>query len=95
MAVELIKDPYSLDMKEDDYSFYDKVSYIEEGYDANILGLNEALLNLKEEEQKLIQFRYFEDKTQSETAKILGKSQVKISREEQKILKKIHTSLVA
>jgi RNA polymerase sporulation-specific sigma factor len=37
-------------------------------------------------EQEIIKLRYFKDKTQGEVAKILGVSQVQISRLENKIL---------
>ena len=43
---------------------------------------------LPEREKKLIIMRYYRDKTQSETAKILGISQVQVSRLENKILNK-------
>lgn len=43
---------------------------------------------LPERERKLIIMRYYRDKTQSETAKILGISQVQVSRLENKILQK-------
>ena len=50
----------------------------------------EALLDsLAENERLLIVSRYFEDKTQTETAKLLGISQVQVSRLEKKILLKM------
>ena len=50
----------------------------------------EQLLNsLTEEEKLLITSRYFEDKTQMETAKLLGISQVQVSRLDKKILLKL------
>ena len=42
-----------------------------------------------QKERKLIELRYFEDKTQSEVADILGMNQVEVSRSERKTLKKI------
>lgn len=44
---------------------------------------------LEREEKKLLFYRYFRDMSQSETAKILGISQVQVSRREQKTLKKL------
>lgn len=61
-------------------------------YNIDYLMLNEEINRLPEEEQKLIYLRYFEDKTQSEVAKILGISQVGVSRTEQKTLKKIRNN---
>ncbi len=64
---------------------------------------NEQLLNrmlveqllclLDETEGKLIQLRYFEDKTQREVAEQLGVSQVQVSRLEKKILRNLRKSL--
>ncbi len=64
---------------------------------------NEQLLNrmlveqllclLDETEGKLIQLRYFEDKTQREVAEHLGISQVQVSRLEKKILRNLRKSL--
>lgn len=54
----------------------------------------EQLLNsLTEEEKLLITSRYFEDKTQVETAKLLGISQVQVSRLEKKILLKMRKNV--
>ena len=54
----------------------------------------EQLLNsLTEEEKLLITSRYFEDKTQVETAKLLGISQVQVSRLEKKILLKLRKNV--
>lgn len=55
--------------------------------------LQEGLNALTKEEQELINYRYFQDKTQSEIAQIWGTNQVKISRNEQKILKKLKNNL--
>ena len=51
--------------------------------------VKEILETLDEEELKLINLRYFQDKTQSETAKFLHTNQVQVSRNETKILKKL------
>ena len=51
------------------------------------LSLTLAIEKLGEWERKLIVLRYFRDYSQIETAKLLGVTQVKISREEKKILK--------
>lgn len=76
-------------------NLYDTVSYQERGYDSEILDLREAIGQLDPTEQKIIQYRYFDDMTQSETSKILGINQVKVSRDEAKILKKLKNELVA
>lgn len=56
--------------------------------------LKEELENLNEFEKNLIKNRYFCDNTQSETAQVLGISQVQVSRNEQKILTKLKSKLL-
>ncbi|MDO5145876.1 MAG: SigB/SigF/SigG family RNA polymerase sigma factor [Eubacteriales bacterium] len=51
--------------------------------------IEELLMGLEEKERRLIQMRYFQNKTQAEAAKVLGVSQVQISRMEKKVLKKL------
>ena len=53
---------------------------------ADIITLRQILVDLDPKERKLIFLRYFKDKTQSETAKVLHTTQVQISRRERKIL---------
>lgn len=55
----------------------------------NQIFLNSLLEKLGKEERQLIYLRYFENKTQSETGKELGISQVQVSRLEKKILKRM------
>ena len=51
--------------------------------------IKEIINELPEREKKIIEMRYFRDKTQGEVAMILGVSQVQVSRLESKILTKI------
>lgn len=63
-----------------------------ENEEEEILGrlcIKDVMKKLKEEERKLIHLRYFESKTQQQTAKVLGVSQVQVSRLEKKILLKM------
>lgn len=55
----------------------------------NQLALQQAMEDLTEREKKLINMRYFQNKTQTEIAKVLGVSQVQVSRLEKKTLKKM------
>ncbi|MBO5353176.1 MAG: SigF/SigG family RNA polymerase sporulation sigma factor [Lachnospiraceae bacterium] len=55
--------------------------------------VQQLLDSLTEEERLLITSRYFEDKTQVETAKLLGISQVQVSRLEKKILLKMRKNV--
>ena len=50
------------------------------------LALRMAIESLDEEKRRIVYLRYFKDFSQSETARVLGLSQVKISREEKKIM---------
>ncbi len=53
------------------------------------LSLGMAIEKLDEWQRKLIVLRYFRDYSQTEVAKLLGVTQVKVSREEKKILGKL------
>ena len=50
-----------------------------------VLG-RQVIASLEAEDRKLIYLRYFQNKTQMETAKQLGMSQVQVSRREKKLL---------
>ena len=51
-----------------------------------MLSLKSVLGTLTKEERTLIYLRFFKNKTQSETARVLHTTQVQISRKERKIL---------
>jgi len=55
----------------------------------NQLALKELMAELEEKERQIIVMRYFEDKTQTEIAQIVGISQVQVSRIEKKVLLKM------
>ena len=55
--------------------------------------LRMAIEKLSESHRKLIILRYFRDMSQTETAKILGLTQVKVSREEKKIMEILRREL--
>lgn len=77
-----------------DISLYDTVPYYEKKYEDSYLDLYNALEKLDDDEQKIINMRYFEDMTQKEVSNLLGTNQVNVSRKEAKILTKLN-SLVA
>ena len=52
----------------------------------NHLVVDQLIEELPQKEQKLIRLRYYQEKTQTEVAKVLGISQVQVSRLEKKIL---------
>ena len=70
----------------DTYKSFDNTS-------ADVLDLRDEISNLPEEERKIILARYYDELTQSEVSKLLGVSQVQISRCENKILNKLKTRL--
>ncbi|MCR5478654.1 MAG: sigma-70 family RNA polymerase sigma factor [Ruminococcus sp.] len=53
---------------------------------AERLSLRKVLSELEESDRKLIYLRYFKNLTQTQTAKVLGMTQVQVSRREKKIL---------
>ena len=55
----------------------------------NRILVGQAMEKLGEMEQELIRLRFFEDRTQTEVAKVLGISQVQVSRLEKKILREM------
>ena len=66
----------------------DKLS--EKGEDddmVNKIALREAISSLDSKGKQIIMLRYFKDKTQIQVAKMLGISQVQVSRIEKKVLK--------
>lgn len=59
------------------------------------LSLDQALRSLDEGDRALINFRYYQGKTQTETAKLLNMTQVQVSRREKKILAQIRKNLIS
>ncbi|MBO5872780.1 MAG: sigma-70 family RNA polymerase sigma factor [Clostridia bacterium] len=51
--------------------------------------VNDAISKLNKQEQDIIRLRYFCEKTQTESAKLLGISQVQVSRKEKRALEKL------
>lgn len=60
----------------------------------NHLVIDQLLSCLSKDEQKLIILRYYQDKTQTEVAKVLGISQVQVSRMEKRILLNMRQKIV-
>ena len=63
----------------------------ESGFDK--LALRMAIETLDTQQQRIVYLRYFKDYSQTETARALGLSQVKISREEKKIILLLRSKL--
>lgn len=85
-TISIYEDSYS--DEEGGISFLDKLStnVDEQEQLANKLTIKSLIENLEEREREIILLRYYKNKTQMQVAKILGISQVQVSRIEKKIL---------
>lgn len=93
MALEAERPLESIDEEnyENDSNGESKISKISNGKDETAIlidkiCINDLIENLENREKQIILLRYFRGKTQSEVAKMLGVTQVQISRIEKKIL---------
>ena len=77
------------DNTENNFSIKDKLPSNINELIINKIDLNTTMNKLSIEDRKVIQLRYFQDKTQTQVAKIMGISQVQVSRMEKKILLKM------
>ena len=80
--------------KSTDESDYDYGNDKREEIDNKIL-LDNELSSMDEFDRSLIEFRYYQGYTQSETADVLGVSQVKVSRQEKLILERMKSNICA
>ena len=83
------------DDENDGLSLLDKMSnHIDE---ANVLTnklcIQQAINNLKDNEKQIIFLRYYKGKTQTEIAKIMGITQVQVSRIEKRVLENMRVKL--
>ncbi len=91
MALESARPALSL-YEEDEATGFSPEKIIGEDNIEEALGkiaLREAVAALPKNERMLIELRYFKSLTQAQTARFLGCTQVKVSREEKRILKKM------
>lgn len=58
------------------------------------ISVHQALKILSNTELLIVKYRYYEGKTQCETAKLMGISQVQVSRKEKKLLQKLRQKLL-
>lgn len=59
----------------------------------NKLCIQQAINNLKDNEKQIIFLRYYKGKTQTEIAKIMGITQVQVSRIEKRVLENMRVKL--
>ncbi len=99
LALNCSQQPLSLYEKQDEddsgggIELIDKIGDDSEEKMINTIMLKTLIQTLPLRDQKLILLRFFRDKTQSETAKLLGISQVQVSRLENKIMQKLKTKI--
>lgn len=78
---------------ESERPIYETVTDIKDNINPLNIDLKDSLDTLTNQEKQIIDCRYFKDLTQSETAKLLGMSQVTVSRYEKKSLTKMYNYL--
>ena len=100
LALETLQPINSIEEKlydegEDGISLIDKMSsnVDETTMLTNKLCIEQLLNNLNEQERQLILLRYYKGKTQTEIAKILGITQVQVSRIEKRTLERMKMKL--
>lgn len=91
LALEASRPALSLYAEDENTGFSPEKIVGEDNIEAltTTLALREAVEALPEGEGNLIRLRYFHNLTQEQTARLLGMTQVKVSREEKRILKKM------
>ena len=82
--------------EKDDDTAYEKIAKEENEYDKLIdkMTINKALEILDENERKVIIYRYYKEMTQSQIAKMIGTSQVQVSRIEKRALLKMQEKVL-
>lgn len=80
---------------EDTRSVIDKITYQKDETNLVVdkIALKQLIENLEDREKQIILLRFYKDKTQSEVAKVLGITQVQVSRIEKKILNSMKLKL--
>lgn len=99
LALDASRKPESinLDLKND--STKDRLEKISSGQDEQAkivdkLAISELVEALNEREKKIIKLRFYNEKTQTQVAKIIGISQVQVSRIEKRILNEFKEKLI-
>ena len=82
---------------EDERMLMEKIADNKDEYNTlvNRITINELIDNLDEREKKVVLLRYYKEQTQAQVGKILGITQVQVSRIEKRLLEKMRTKLEA
>lgn len=94
-AIDASRPVISLTSERDGEEFEEEIP-VEKFDDAiiDIIALRQIISQLEKTDRDLIQLRYFGGKTQSAAAKLLGMTQVQVSRRERKIIEKLRGQLI-
>ena len=93
-AIDASRPVLSLTAERDGEEFEEDVP--SESFDetlVDLVALRQAVSSLEADDREIIRMRYFSGKTQSYVAKVLGMTQVQVSRRERKIIKRIREQL--
>jgi len=93
-ALSISQPPLSLTETSDDEGQLDVPVEAPDVEIGDIISLRQVMLELEPKDRQLIYLRYFENKTQSETAKRLDMTQVQVSRREKKLLEEMRAVLL-
>ncbi|MBO5479344.1 MAG: SigB/SigF/SigG family RNA polymerase sigma factor [Clostridia bacterium] len=94
-ALRPVSSIYEESSKEDSRNVIDKIPCVKDETNGivNKIALKQLIENLEDREKQIILLRFYKDKTQSEVAKVLGITQVQVSRIEKKILNSMKLKL--
>ena len=94
--VESIENKVFADKGEKTISIADKISTQKDEQEliTNKIVIKDLIKGVEEKDKEVRLIRYYKEKTQSQIAKILGISQVQVSRIEKKVLEKMRNKLV-
>ena len=92
-ALCVSQQPVSLTSGEDDSQIDIPCEAPDEGI-IDTLALRQIMTQLEPQDKALLELRYFRELTQSKTAKILGMTQVQVSRREKKLLAQMRKELL-
>ena len=88
---------YSNTNSEDRRALLEKIGNTKDEYNTliNNMDLEDIINELNDRERKIILLRYYKEQTQTQVGKILGITQVQVSRIEKKVLEKMKLKLEA
>ncbi|WOC31487.1 MULTISPECIES: sigma-70 family RNA polymerase sigma factor [Caproicibacterium] len=92
-ALGALQTPISLTAEDEEGGMMDLPDEPHEEELTDALSLQQVMGTLEPKDRKLLYFRYFQSRTQTQTAQALGMTQVQVSRREKKILSALRKEL--